>query len=357
MVQQREGLGSAKRMRPLLGQERTDVHTKFLAMVVEEHTDKNFSRSIRERFVDDLPEGEVLIRVRWSSLNYKDALSATGNRGVTRAYPHTPGIDAAGVVEESRSEMFRPGDKVIVTSYDLGMNTAGGFGQYIRVPAGWVLPLPEGLDLRESMILGTAGLTAGMSVSALTHCLAPDKGEILVTGATGGVGCLTVAILARLGYSVTAVTGKEGVKDFLEGLGARRIISRSEATDSSGRALLKPLWAGVIDTVGGDILATAIKSTHPKGLVTCCGNVASPDLNMTVFPFILRGVSLVGIDSQNCPMDRRKAIWQRLANDWKPPQLDSLCREIALAELDEQIDQILKGTQRGRVVVNLGASV
>lgn len=328
---------------------------KFLAMVVEEQADKSFSSSIRERNVDDLPEGEVLIRVLWSSLNYKDALSATGNRGVTRAYPHTPGIDAAGVVEESRNAAFRPGDEVIVTSYDLGMNTAGGFGQYIRVPAAWVVPLPPGLDLEESMALGTAGFTAGMSVFALTHCLEPGRGEILVSGATGGVGCLTVVILARLGYAVTAVSGKEGAAEFLEGLGAKRTITRQEASDSSGRPLLKPLWAGTIDTVGGDILATAIKSTAPGGVVTCCGNVASPELNLTVFPFILRGVSLVGIDSQNCPMDRRMAIWQRLATDWKPAQLRGLYRQVALADLDGEIDLILRGGQKGRVVVNLGA--
>lgn len=328
---------------------------KFLAMVVEEQADKSFSSSIRERSVDDLPEGEVLIRVLWSSLNYKDALSATGNRGVTRAYPHTPGIDAAGVVEESRNTAFKPGDEVVVTSYDLGMNTAGGFGQYIRVPAAWVVPLPPGLDLRESMVLGTAGFTAGMSVSALTHCLEPGRGEILVSGATGGVGCLAVAILARLGYAVTAVSGKEGAAGFLEGLGAKRTITRQGASDSSGRPLLKPLWAGAIDTVGGDILATAIKSTAPGGVVTCCGNVASPELNLTVFPFILRGVSLVGIDSQNCPMDRRLAIWRKLASDWKPAQLQGLCREVALADLGREIELILRGGQQGRVVVHLGS--
>ncbi len=326
----------------------------YQAMVVEEQADKRFYRSIRERSVEDLPAGEVLVRVLWSSLNYKDALSATGNRGVTRIYPHTPGIDAAGVVEESRSEAFSSGDKVIVTSYDLGMNTAGGFGQYIRVPADWVLPLPEGISLKESMILGTAGLTAGLSVSALSHCLPPGKGEILVTGATGGVGCLAVAILARLGYAVTAVTGKEEAQGFLQELGAQRIISRAEATDTSGRALLRPLWAGVVDTVGGDILTTAIRSTQPAGVVTCCGNVASPDLNLTVFPFILRGVSLIGIDSQNCPMERRRAVWKRLAGDWRPPQLDSLGRVVNLAGLNEQIDLILKGAQKGRVVVDLG---
>lgn len=325
----------------------------YKALVVEEGPAGIFTRSIREKDVDDLPQGEILIRVMWSSLNYKDALSAAGNRGVTRNYPHTPGIDAAGVVEKSETSTFRPGDEVIVTSYDLGMNTVGGFGQYIRVPAAWVLPKPAGLSLRESMILGTSGLTAGMSVAALSHCLSPDRGEILVTGASGGVGCLAVAILAGLGYSVTAVSGKERAADFLLELGAKKIISRADATDASGKPLLKTLWAGVIDTVGGDILTTAIKSTLPKGIITCCGNVASPDLPLTVFPFILRGISLVGIDSQNYPMERRKMIWQHLASDWKPSQLEGLAHEVSLEDLDGQIDLILKGAQIGRVVVNL----
>ena len=203
-------------------------------------------------------------------------------------------------------------------------------------------------------MLGTAGLTAGMSVSVLSHCFGPDRGDVLVTGASGGVGSLAVTILAKLGYSVAAVSGKEGAASFLTGLGAKKILTRTEATDMSGKPLLKPLWAGVIDTVGGDILTTAIKSTQPKGVVTCCGNVASPELNLTVFPFILRGVSLVGIDSQNLSMDRRMGIWQRLATEWKPPRLEELCREVALAELNEQIDLILKGGQTGRIVVNLG---
>jgi len=331
------------------------MNKKFQALVVEER-DSTFFRSIQEKSVTDLPEGELFIRVLWSSLNYKDALSATGNRGVTRGYPHTPGIDAAGIVEESSVETFGPGDKVIVTSYDLGMNTPGGFGQYIRVPAAWVLRLPEGLTLKESMMLGTAGLTAGMSVAALCHCHGSETGEVLVTGATGGVGCLAVSILAGLGYSVTAVSGKHDAAAFLSELGVKKILSREEATDTTGRPLLKPLWAGVVDTVGGDILATAIKSTHTKGVVTCCGNVASPELNLTVFPFILRGVSLIGIDSQNLVMERRKGIWQRLATDWKPPHLKELCREVPLSELDEQITIILKGGQTGRILVNLGVS-
>lgn len=329
------------------------VDNTFRAMVVEEIGDKKFSRSITEKSIDQLPDGEVLIKVSWSSLNYKDALSASGNRGVTRKYPHTPGIDASGVVEESSSAAFHQGDAVIVTSYDLGMNTSGGFGQYIRVPAAWVVPLPVGLNLREAMIFGTAGFTAGMSVMALCHAVSPDRGDILVTGATGGVGSLSVALLAKLGYTVTAVSGKPEAEQFLKGLGARKILSRAEAMVGHEKPILKGVWAGVIDTVGGEILATAIKSTDLRGVVTCCGNVASPDLPLTVFPFILRGVCLVGIDSQNCPMDKRRKVWQHLASDYKPAQLNDLCREVSLDQLDEHIELILHGGQTGRVVVKM----
>jgi putative YhdH/YhfP family quinone oxidoreductase len=326
--------------------------TTFLAMVVEEQADGSYSRTIRERTVDDLPPGEVLIRVLWSSLNYKDALSASGNKGVTRKYPHTPGIDAAGLVEESQSGRFRPGDEVLVTSYDLGMNTSGGFGQYVRVPAEWIVPLPAGLDLKESMILGTAGLTAAMSVSALSAGISPDQGEILVTGASGGVGSMAVSILARLGYEVCAASGKDTA--YLLDLGAKTVVSRADVNDESGRPLLKTRWAGVIDTVGGNILATAIKSTAHRGIVTCCGNVASPDLQLTVFPFILRGVTLVGIDSQDFPMAERKEIWQNLAHAWKPAKLGGMGRVVSLSDLEVEIGLILQGRQQGRVVVNLG---
>lgn len=323
----------------------------FEAMVVEEGPDGKFTRHIREKNVEELPRGEVLIRVCWSSLNYKDALSATGNRGVTRTYPHTPGIDAAGIVEESSSERIMPGDRVIVTSYDLGMNTAGGFGQYVRVPADWIIPLPAGIDLRESMILGTAGLTAAMSVDVLSSHINPDRGEILVTGASGGVGCMAVALLAGLGYRVCAASGKDPA--FLMAVGAKEVVGRSEVDDTSDRPLLKSRWAGVIDTVGGNILATAIKSTLPQALITCCGNVASPDLPLTVFPFILRGVSLVGIDSQNFPLRERTGLWQKLANEWKPQRLSSMAREVQLAGLETEIELILRGRQQGRIIVRL----
>jgi len=326
----------------------------FNAMVVEAGEDKTYVRQIKKRTVDDLPDGDVLIRVQYSSLNYKDALSAIGNKGVTRSYPHTPGVDAAGTVADSRVDAFKKGDEVLVTGYDLGMNTSGGFGQYVRVPAGWVVPLPGGLSLKESMIFGTAGFTAGMGILFLTERVKPEDGPVLVTGATGGVGSVSVAVLAKLGYTVAAVTGKTAEAAFLNGLGASQIVARADAADTSGRPLLKAQWAGVLDTVGGEILATAIKSTNPWGTVTCCGNVASPDLPLTVFPFILRGIRLIGIDSQNCPMDVRLNVWEHLAGAWKVEGLHDLCAEIGLKGLNENIDLILKGLQKGRVVVDLG---
>ncbi|MBU0545007.1 MAG: YhdH/YhfP family quinone oxidoreductase [Proteobacteria bacterium] len=325
----------------------------FKALVVEE-ADKNlFIRKIKDNTIGSLPPGDIIVRVKYSSLNYKDALSATGNKSVTRTYPHTPGIDAAGVVEGSSEGGFIPGEQVIVTSYDLGMNTSGGFGQYIRVPAGWVVKLPSGLTLKESMILGTAGFTAGMSVERLTASVKPEHGMILVTGATGGVGSIAVAILSKLGYSVAAVSGKTDAEGLLKKLGAGEIISRKEFTENSNRPILKARWAGAIDTVGGEILATAIKSTGPLGVVTCCGNVASPELPINVFPFILRGVSLIGIDSQNCPMPLRKKIWAKLADIWKPGMFEDLYEEISLGELDNKIAAILKGQIKGRTLVNL----
>ncbi len=324
----------------------------YKALIVDE-TEKNvFSREVKEASVNDLPENDVLIRVHYSSLNYKDALSATGNRGVTRKYPHTPGIDASGIVEESRVDSIKKGEKVIVTSYDLGMNTRGGFGQYIRVPSEWVVKLPQGLDLKQSMIFGTAGFTAGMSIAKLTQTIRPEHGEILVTGATGGVGSIAVAILSYLGYSITAVSGKSDTT-FLNKIGAKNIISRDEFLKDTSPPMLKPKWAGAIDTVGGQILATAIKSTKADGVVTCCGNVASHDLPINVYPFILRGVSLLGIDSQNCPMEFRSKVWEKLADEWKFDLLDSIYTEISLDKLSSQIDHILKGNLEGRTLVSL----
>ncbi len=326
----------------------------YSALLVEEVSPAVFTQEVRTKNTTELPEGDMLIRVHYSSLNYKDALSATGNRGVTRRYPHVPGIDAAGVVVESSSPGFEPGDEVIASGFDIGMNTPGGFGQYVRIPSAWALPCPQNLTLRQSMIYGTAGFTAAQSVKRLTEFpVAPENGTILVTGATGGVGSFAVAFLAHIGYSVYAVSGKPEAHDFLKRLGAAEIISRQQAADSTGKLLLKEKWAGVIDTVGGDILTTAIKSTAYGGAVTCCGNVASADLPLSVYPFILRGVSLLGIDSAKCPMHIRKKIWQQLAGEWRLQNLDSLATECTLPELPGFIERILKGRQTGRVIVNM----
>lgn len=326
----------------------------FKALVAEETSISEFRQSVKEWNINKLPEHGVLVRVAYSSLNYKDALSATGNKGVTRHYPHIPGIDAAGTVEQSQVDRFQPGDRVIVTSYDLGQNTSGGFGQYIRVPGDWIVPLPDGLSLYESMALGTAGLTAAIGVHHLRHnSVNPDGGPVLVTGATGGVGTMAIGILAKLGYEVVAATGKVDHQEFLKEIGAASVIHRREVQDESSKPLLSSRWAGVIDTVGGQILDTALRQTAHNGTVACCGNVLGHELRTNVYPFILRGVTLAGIDSGNCKMELRQELWQQLASSWKPDLLDDISRSCSLEELSHEIGKILKGGQIGRVVVAL----
>ena len=325
----------------------------FKAMVVAETAEKQFIREIKEKAMSELPAGELIVEVKYSSLNYKDALSATGNKAVTRKYPHTPGIDAAGVVVDSTTKTVGAGEEVVVTGFDLGMNTAGGFGKYISIPSGWAVKLPKEMSLRDSMAYGTAGLTAALCVIRLVAGgLNKDQGEVLVTGATGGVGSVAVGILAKLGFHVVAATGKTDEKEFLTKLGAKSIITREEANDTTGRPLQKPRWAGVVDSVGGNILATALKAAKYGGLVAACGTAMSHELNMTVFPFILRGVSLLGVDSVEVPMRARQMAWTKLAGEWKI-DLPSIVTEVSLAELNPKIEQILKGGIRGRVVVDL----
>ena len=327
-------------------------NTPFQALVVRQEED-SFIRSFETRQLDDLPQGEVLVRVHYSSLNYKDALSAIGNRGVTRRYPHTPGIDAAGVVAESADSNIKPGDEVIVSCYDLGMNTSGGFAEYIRVPAAWVVAKPALLSLKEAMSYGTAGFTAALSVyKMMQQGVRPEDGPVLVTGAPGGVGSVAVAILAQEGFQVTAASGK-AAEDFLSSLGAKEIISREQVSGGADKALLRPRWAGVIDTVGGEILAKALKTTKPCGTVTCCGNVASGELPITVYPFILRGITLVGIDAAECPLELRKKIWQKIASDWKLDQLAELSNEIPLTDVSDAIDRILAGKIKGRTIIKI----
>jgi putative YhdH/YhfP family quinone oxidoreductase len=327
----------------------------FKAMVITETEEKKYTRNITNRTIDSLPEGDVVINVQYSSLNFKDALSSAGNKGVTRNYPHTPGIDAAGVVAESASDQFKAGDEVLVTGYDLGMNTSGGLAEYIRVPAEWVVPLPANLSLKESMVYGTAGFTAAMSCyKMIENGVKPDQGRVLVTGATGGVGSIAVSILAKSGYQVVAVNGLVDEADYLKTLGAVEVISIEEATDTSGRILGKQAWAGVIDCVGGDILATALKSTQYGGTVTCCGNVGSGDLGTSVYPFILRGVSLLGIDSVNCPVALRLSIWEKVAADWKLDHLAEITTELPnLEAVEERLDMMLERKSKGRAIVRI----
>lgn len=327
--------------------------SRFSALQARENAAGQFEQVIVQREIGELPAGELLVRVKYSSLNYKDALSASGNRGVTRNFPHTPGIDAAGVVEASSVAEFSVGDEVIVTGYDLGMNTAGGFAQYIRIPASWALRRPQGLSLREAMVLGTAGLTAALCVDKLEQAgVTPDAGPILVTGATGGVGSIAVALLSKLGYSVSASTGKAEQAEFLKALGAHEVVPRSQLQDGAQRPLLKEQWGGAVDTVGGDILVNVLKSLRYGGSAACCGLTAGVALNASVLPFILRGINLLGVDSVELPLVAKASMWDRLSLQWKL-QLDALVSEVELQQLPQAISQILAGAQVGRVLVRL----
>jgi alcohol dehydrogenase len=331
-----------------------DGQQTFRALWVEETAPGQFTRRVIERRVADLPAGDVLVRVRYSSLNYKDALSATGNKGVTRSYPHTPGIDAAGVVVDSQNHRFKPGDEVIAVTGELGVNTPGGYGQVIRVPGDWLIALPKGLTLRQSMVYGTAGFTAAMCVDRLQKSgLTPHTGEILVTGATGGVGAIAIGILAKEHFSVVAATGKPESAGLLRSLGAKEVIDRASVNEASGRPLLHSRWAGVVETLGGGFLSTAIRSTQPGGVVTACGNAASGDLTLTVYPFILRGVSLIGIDALLPEHEERIRLWDKLAAAWKLDALDTLAKDVTLDGLEAEILQSMSGGRTGRVVVDL----
>lgn len=326
----------------------------FKAIRAEENSSGSIRPVLKEVSLDSLPAHEVLIRVEYSSLNYKDALSATGNRGVTRNYPHTPGIDACGTVIYSADQSFKKGDQVLVCGYDLGMNTPGGFGQYIQVPADWVMPLPEGLSMSESMMLGTAGFTAALALHKMEmNGQKPGNGPVLVTGAGGGLGSLAINILSRSGYQVIAATGKTSAHEYFKSIGAAQVIDREQVTDKSGKLLLRQRWAGVIDTVGGNILSTAIRACQPHGNVAVCGNASSFELAVNVYPFILNGVNLLGIDSATCPMELRKQVWKKLADDWRPEALKMISREISLEALPEHIHLLLEGKIRGRMYINL----
>lgn len=323
----------------------------YQALVVRESATE-ITRAVERHSAEDLPDGDVLIQVHYSSLNYKDAMSASGNKAITRHFPHTPGIDAAGIVAESSGDIFSEGDSVLVTGFDLGMNTPGGFGQYIRVPESWVVPLPHNLSLHDSMIYGTAGFTAALAIHRMeTNGLTPGDGRVLVTGATGGVGSLAVAILSHAGYDVVAATGKREAADYLKDIGASEIITREDTDDLDCKPMTREQWCGVVDSVGGNTLSTAIAATRYRGTVATCGLVRSHELSTTVYPFILRGVSLLGIDSANCPMSDRKDIWQRISTEWNIDATARIARACTLETLEPEIQRILDGQQTGRVLV------
>jgi putative YhdH/YhfP family quinone oxidoreductase len=326
----------------------------FKALVVEETADGNFNATVKDKLFTDLPQGELLIKVLFSGLNYKDALSASGHKGITRRYPHTPGIDAAGIVVESGSPDFSVGDEVVVTGYDLGMNTSGGFAQYIRVPARWAVHRPANLSLKECMIIGTSGFTAASAVyEFMNHGIKPDSGKILVTGASGAVGSMAVAMLAEAGYRVVASSGKREAIALLKELGAIEIIGREETDDHSERPLLPPRWAAVLDTVGGNTLSTVIRSTAERGIVANCGMLASNKLDVSVFPFILRAVRLVGIASAETPMSRRLEIWDLISGKLKLSKPGKIHRSISLSEVPEALSLMLKASTTGKILVEI----
>lgn len=326
----------------------------FKALWVTESEAEAFAQTIVTRQLDDLPDYPLLIKVEYSSLNYKDALSAQGNRGVTRDYPHTPGIDAAGTVVGDSSGTFKAGDDVIVTGYDLGMNTPGGLAQYIRVPAEWAVVRPAGLTARESMIYGTAGITAALCVNKLLQAGAkPADGDVAVTGATGGVGTMAIAMLSKLGFSVAAITGKLEANETLASLGASKVIDRATLDDLAAKPMAKPQWAHAIDCLGGDYLFTLVKSLHYGGSVAACGLASAPNFKANVFPFILRNVNLLGVDSVELPISVKAQVWQQLATTLKLEPLGAMAQELTLEEVPQYLDQIFNGHALGRYVVKL----
>ncbi len=327
------------------------MSSNFKAFVVREDGDGLFSNAIENRSIDYLPKGDLTIKVAYSSINYKDALSASGNKGVTKNYPHTPGIDAAGIVVESTGSEFSSGDKVIVTGYDLGMNTSGGFSEYIRVPSKWAIQLPQSLSLKESMALGTGGLTAGLCINLLNNKNGITNKKAIVTGATGGVGCIAVQLLSKLGAEVTAVTGKKNSTSFLNSLGANMVITRAELNQQFRKPLSKGLYDIGIDVVGGNTLSGLLTCLNREGTIACCGNVGGATFETNVFPFILRGNSLLGVDSAERNIEEKEWLWNQLSSEWKIDDIDQYSRTVSLNDLDSEIKKILEGGQTGRVIV------
>lgn len=327
--------------------------TAFRALVVDK-TGEEVEVETRHMDLGQLPEQDLLVKVAYSSVNYKDALACIANGNIVKNYPFIPGIDLAGVVASSGSPLFQVGDEIVVTGYELGVSQFGGLSEYARVSSRWAVPLPKGLSMREAMILGTAGFTAALSVDALQASgVTPDGGPVLVTGSTGGVGSVAVSILSELGYEVAASTGKSGMADYLRRLGASRVIDRSEINPAETRALNKQLWAGAVDCVGGTTLSYIISSIKYGGAIAASGLTGGTEVPTTVFPFILRGVKLIGIDSVHTSMDTRKKVWQRLAAELKPQSLEMMHKEITLDQVRDVVPSLLNGQSMGRILVKL----
>ncbi|WP_310549907.1 acrylyl-CoA reductase family protein [Paenibacillus glufosinatiresistens] len=331
------------------------METAFQALVADQA--ETFSLAVQRLETGDLPAGEVLIRVQYSGVNYKDGLASVPNSTIVKAYPFIPGIDLAGEVVSSEDNRYKQGDAVLVTGYGLGVTHFGGFSEYARVPADWIVPIPEGLTAREAMILGTAGFTAALSVQALEQSgIVPERGTVLVTGATGGVGSSAVAMLARLGYHVAASTGKPDESGFLHSLGAAEVLSRTDVYDPEAkqRPLDKQRWQAAVDPVGGPQLASILSKIAYGGAVAVSGLTGGAAVPVTVMPFILRGVSLLGIDSVECPAELRRRVWSRLGTDLKPAEPEKLVdREIGLSELPQALSDIRNAKMRGRTLVRL----
>ncbi|MFQ6022409.1 MAG: YhdH/YhfP family quinone oxidoreductase [Acidiferrobacterales bacterium] len=326
---------------------------KFRAFRI--HDDKG-KAGVEEISLDDLSEGEVLIKAAYSDINYKDALAATGKGKILRKFPLVGGIDVSGVVASSTDERFREGDEVLVTGQGLSETHDGGYAEYVRVPAAWVVPMPEGMNLFDTMALGTAGFTAGLAVYQMEHNdQKPDKGPIAVNGATGGVGSVAIDILAGLGYEVVAISGKSDAEAYLKGIGASEVRSRQDL-DMGKRPLEKALWGGAVDNLGGEILAYFTRTVVPMGNIASIGLAAGHELNTTVMPFILRGVNLLGINSVYCSVDVRHRVWKRLASDMRPQHLDKIvARTVSLDEMSPVFDRLIKGAATGRTVVRISA--
>lgn len=299
-------------------------------------------------------EGEVLIKVQYSSVNYKDALSSSGNRGVTRNFPHTPGIDAAGTVVSDCTGQFSEGDEVVVFGYDLGMNTCGGYGEYIRIPTAWVLNKPAELSFEDSMRWGTAGYTAALSVEKLLKAdIKPDAGKIIVTGATGGVGSVAVALLAKLGFSVVAVTGKASASEWLLSIGASEVLDRAELLPMAEKTMTRPLYQAGIDTCGGNMISAVLPQLQYGGALTTCGMVAGADFSASVFPFILRGIDLLGVDSVEIAQTQKQLLLKKVATDWQLPSLAEFTTTIGRSELSAVLANVLAGKGQGRYLLDL----